>query len=158
MAISTVAVCTLATAAPAFNLHLVPRSTLERLDFRWKATGFRTEYEVWRVMKENGERWSDLGRALALVAQPGESLIRGVIGAVGYYSRLFIYDRYGLVTREVALLPTRQVPVQPGHDRVVSRSSREEMGHRALQPAGAQQGERILQMPHAGYETDHGTR
>ena len=107
LAVGSVAVCTLVTVAPAFNLHLVPRSTLERFDFRQKATGFRTEYEVWRVMKENAERWSQLGRALALVAKPGESLITGVIGAIGYYSNLFIYDRYGLVTREVALLPPR---------------------------------------------------
>ena len=44
----------------------------------------------------------------------------GAIGAVGYYSNLFVFDRYGLVTRSVALQDAPQVLRKPGHDKRVS--------------------------------------
>ena len=49
------------------------------------------------------------------------SHVTGAIGAKGYYSDAFIYDRYGLVTPRVAHRTTaREEPVsKPGHDKEV---------------------------------------
>jgi hypothetical protein len=47
-------------------------------------------------------------------------MILSAVGAQGYYSNLFLYDNYGLVTREVA---RRDAPLKrssPGHDKRVS--------------------------------------
>ena len=88
----------------AFNLQLAPEALRTQLHFRWSSE-YRTEFEQWERMRDQSREWTLLGRALAAHTQPGESLIHGTIGAVGYYSKLFIYDRFGLVNREVALLP-----------------------------------------------------
>ena len=68
-------------------------------------------------MKDRAERWSVLGRALAVHTREGESIVMGTIGAAGYYSRLFIYDRRGLVTPEVNETPVPSGQrATPGHD------------------------------------------
>ena len=56
--------------------------------------------------------------ALALKANftPRDSIVTGVIGRIGYYSELHIYDRFGLVDRRVAMQP-RQLLRSPGHDK-----------------------------------------
>jgi hypothetical protein len=67
----------------------------------------------------------EIGLALAENARPGESIVVGAIGAIGYYSKLHVYDRFGLVSRDVAEWavgggdpgPLRS----PGHDVKVSR-------------------------------------
>jgi len=69
----------------------------------------------------NTEKFELRGRALAIYAEPGESIVSRAIGAMGYYSNLYIYDQYGLVNREIAFLPSEGGPLQksPGHDKEV---------------------------------------
>jgi hypothetical protein len=88
---------------PAFDLHVVPEPLRRALHFRWNTERFTSEYRHWLGMKRRAERWSLLGKALKAHSEPGDSLVSPAIGAVGYYSGLFIYDRQGLVTREVGL-------------------------------------------------------
>lgn len=97
--LAAVALVSLSVAA-AFDVHFVPSAWRERLFFRWSASGQRTEVEQWEFMREQSRRWTSLGRALAAHTSPGESLIHGTIGAVGYHSRLTILDPFGLVNRE----------------------------------------------------------
>jgi hypothetical protein len=104
----------------AFDRHLVPRAVREALFFRWSAEEYLTEHEQWRLMKAQAERWSALGRALALHTEPGEALIHGTIGAVGYHSRLWIHDPFGLVNREAFKPGQGESPRRsPGHHRRV---------------------------------------
>jgi hypothetical protein len=108
----------------AFDRNVVPRAVREALFFRWSAEEPLGEHEQWRLMKSQAERWSALGRALARHTQPGEALIHGTIGAVGYHSRLRIHDPFGLVNRE-AFKPDEGEPVRrsPGHHRRVPLST-----------------------------------
>ncbi|MEM7309705.1 MAG: hypothetical protein AAF682_23720 [Planctomycetota bacterium] len=100
------------------DVHLAPRAAREACAFRWQII-YQTEYEFWRGMDERAQQWSDLGRALGEHADPDASIVRVAIGAVGYYSRLFVYDRAGLVNREVVRDIEIADPLKfPSHDRV----------------------------------------
>jgi hypothetical protein len=124
-------------AAPAWNAHLVPHSVRAKFNFRYS---YRSELNQWNSQRHNAQRWSLLGRALrAWVAtqpasegdaEPMPSLVRGAIGGVGYHSDLFIHDKMGLVSREVARrpldpskrkwrYPSKRKWKSPGHDRTV---------------------------------------
>lgn len=109
---------------PAWDMHVVPQSTRAEFHFRHNTPTFRSEFAQWRFMNTNAQRWARVGRGLAQVAEPGDSYVEGAIGAVGYHSDLFIWDRYGLVTREVADLPDQPHAAKrhsPGHDKGVER-------------------------------------
>ncbi len=121
-AFACVALLLLLSLLPAFNLHAVPEVLRRPFHFRWSNDTFVTEYEQWRLMKVLTERWFLLGKALEMHSAPGDSLVSRAIGAVGYYSGLFVYDQHGLVTREVALRKGPfQAPRSPGHDKFVPR-------------------------------------
>ena len=85
---------------PAYNVHVVPPALREKLRASGKAQ--YNEYERWSRQHGLAEELTVLGRALGKHTKPGESLIAGSIGAVSYYSELFIYDTVGLVNAEVA--------------------------------------------------------
>jgi len=107
---------------PAFGIHFVSEPTRKATHFRW-GTGYTTELMFWNGMKSRAERWITLGKALAMHTNEGESIVMGRIGAAGYYSRLFIYDRRGLVTPEVNQVPIPEGErTTPGHDRQVPAS------------------------------------
>jgi hypothetical protein len=111
---------TLASVPLAFDRYLVPESLRARADFRWSSNRYIDEYDHWRGMKTRAEGWVALGQALRQHTKPGDSLVRGAIGAVGYYSDLFLYDQYGLVNRAVAANPPPPARRStPGHDRYV---------------------------------------
>lgn len=113
--------------APAWNIHLAPRSLLEQLRFRFNTPVFMTEYEVWQDQKDNAAEWTALGHALRryceqVLPRPKKpSVVMGAIGAAGYYSNLHIFDRHGLVTPEVAhrAIAADEPLVSAGHDRRV---------------------------------------
>jgi hypothetical protein len=109
---------------PGWNFHLVPRTILARFRFMYFNPGFKTEYERWAAQNVKPGKAKLVGLALKRISQPGDSLVVGAIGAIGYYSELFIHDRFGLATREVALRPRGEnEPIRaPGHDGKVSRS------------------------------------
>jgi len=105
---------------PAFDVHVVPASIRDRFHFRYNADTPRSEYEQWVSMNENARLWRGKGLALRAIAEPGDSVVLDAIGIVGYYSDLHVFDRLGLVDREVAT--QRQGAAQlrsPGHDRYV---------------------------------------
>ena len=103
----------------AFGVHFVSEPLRKLVHFRW-GNGYTPELMFWNGMKSRAERWIVLGKALGLHTQEGESIVMGRIGAAGYYSRLYVYDRRGLVTPQVNEVP---VPAgertTPGHDRQV---------------------------------------
>jgi hypothetical protein len=108
---------------PAFDVHLVPSDVRFRFRIRHKMV---SEYAFWKLEKERTQRWALTGRELALHAEPGDSLVIGSIGAIGYHSRLFIYDSFGLVNREVARRSVSDAEVRnpwrpPGHHKGVPR-------------------------------------
>ena len=116
-----------ATLAPAFGWHSTPESWRLGQFFRFNAQKngvpiFRTELEQWGDMRDRAQLWIKLGRAVALHSEPQESLVAGAIGALGYESDCFMYDQFGLVTREVALRPSSGARMSPGHDKAVSRA------------------------------------
>lgn len=107
---------------PALDVHLVPEVARDPLQVRDKLSGFRSENEQWAAMVQHGRTWREKGEALAFYAKPGTTMVAAAIGNLGYYSRLHIYDRNGLVNREVAELPWNGTLRSPGHDKVVDRS------------------------------------
>ena len=109
---------------PAWNVHLVPKDVRARFHFRGSTSKeHRSEYEQWVRIKEGSENLIRRGRALKLHTRPGETIVTGAVGAVGYYSDLFVFDQNGLVTREVAERSVSgEVLRQPGHDKHVPES------------------------------------
>ena len=105
------------------DIHVVPQEVRIEHRVRWNTRKFRSEYQQWRFMRINGKAWSNLGRALGQVSKPGDSMTMGAIGAAAYHSDLFIFDRYGLVTREVAERnASAGAHKSPGHDKSVPAS------------------------------------
>ncbi len=120
-----VALCVATSLAPAFDLHAVPASVRDSFHFRRNRPGAMSEYKHWESMKENAERLTRLGRALGLVGRGEESIVLKAIGAVGYHSRLVIFDQHGLIHRD-GTDPVRRRPSggplrSPGHDNYVER-------------------------------------
>lgn len=107
---------------PGFDVHLVPERTREALSIREKLGFFRTENQQWEAMNQHVVAWKEKGEALKRYAEPGDRYVAAAIGATGYFSDLYIYDRNGLVNREVAELPWSGELRSPGHDKVVDRS------------------------------------
>jgi arabinofuranosyltransferase len=121
-ALAATLLCIVTVLPPAFSGALTPTSWRSAFSVRRNHPGAaeRGEYEQWWRMRYQMNEWRDLGRGLALVSEPDDSLTSAAVGAVGYYSRLFLYDRCGLVTREVTQLPGPAVLGSPGHDKMVS--------------------------------------
>lgn len=101
------------------DLTRVPQPWLQALHFRWNKDEASSEYEQWKLQAGQAERWSWLARGLARYTRPGESIIRGPVGAVGYFTDLEVLDLNGLVTLEVALREVEPQRVSPGHDKHV---------------------------------------
>lgn len=97
----------------------VPQSALEALHFRWNDPRWRSEKQQWSAMRQRSAEWLELGQALQRFTRPGETLVIGNIGAVGYASELFLYDQFGLVDREVARTSPGPRRVSAGHDKGV---------------------------------------
>ncbi len=106
---------------PGFDVHLVPESARATLHFRLSDRSFLSEWAKWDNMVGNTEGFLRRGRALALHADPGDAVVSGAVGAMGYASDLWVYDQYGLVTKEVAYrpLPHGELKESPGHDKKV---------------------------------------
>ena len=100
----------------AFDITPFPDSLRKRLDFRLDRPDWQSEVARWADMRANTERWVVLGRALGMHTKLGESMIIGGMGAQAYYSELFVYDNYGLVTPEVVEQGRIIENASPGHD------------------------------------------
>ena len=99
---------------PAWNVHLVPEYVRKTFHFRHYFV-FRTEYAFWNDAIENLTNWKEIALTFKRHFEPDDSLVSGAIGALGYYSDLHIYDRYGLVDRRVAMRERKRLR-SPGHD------------------------------------------
>ena len=76
---------------------------------------------MWRVEPNFFTDRKEEALALKAYFTPGDSIVLGKIGLLGYYSDLHIYDRSGLVDRRVAMRPRTRNPLRmPGHDSKVS--------------------------------------
>jgi hypothetical protein len=123
LSLAGVAVVIVVGLLPGWNIHLMPQSVRAQYHFRYFNPPFTSEYDRWRRQRDSPLAGKRLGSALKRISKPGDSLVIGEIGAVGYESGLFIYDRFGLVTRAVTLNPRNpNEPLRaPGHDGKVSR-------------------------------------
>jgi arabinofuranosyltransferase len=101
------------------NVLRWPTDLLQTFHFRWNSKYARSEYEQWGIQKYQADTWAVVGRALARHTQPGESMIRGPVGAVGYYTDLYLYDMNGLVLPEIAKRDEPLARRSPGHDKHV---------------------------------------
>jgi len=117
-AAAVVAVLCATQLAPGWDLHVAPESVRAALHFRYSSPEYQSEYAQWRAQRDNAKTWAVQGRALRRWLPPDARVLVGPIGAIGYYSRLFLFDRYGLVMPDVA---RRVAPAEklrsPGHDR-----------------------------------------
>ncbi len=105
--------------AGCLDLLPVSEDLRQRFHFRWNGPQARSEIAQWEFMDAQAKLWSDLGRALSIHTEPGESLIRGNIGATGFHSELVLLDQNGLVIPEVAGSSQPLKKASPGHDRRV---------------------------------------
>lgn len=110
----------LATAPLAgLGVELAPERVRTALHFRWNDTRTPREIEMWRGASERAQEWRLLGRALAATTRPGESIVLGNIGAIGYECELFVHDLFGLVSPDVARRDTTLERRSAGHDKGV---------------------------------------
>ncbi len=103
----------------AFDRAVVPDSLRQTLHFRGNDPRAVSEVEFWRGMRARAKEWAQLGRALKLVASPGDSIVLSNAGAAGYHSGLVVRDPFGLVDREAARAATARPRASPGHDYAV---------------------------------------
>lgn len=112
--------CIVLSVLPAYDKHVVPQPWRERAHFRG-AQEFRSEYAMWKKGVEDIDDWIERGRAVGVYTKPGESMVLGNIGAIGYYApELAIYDTLGLTNREPFLPVDPSADEMPGHDRKIA--------------------------------------
>jgi len=106
---------------PGFDVHLIPNFAREPLHFRHSDREFMTEWARWENMLMNTRQFAVRGRALRAALDRDTTVVSRAIGALGYHSELYIYDQYGLVSREVALreISPDALDQSPGHDKMV---------------------------------------
>lgn len=114
--------CSGMSLLPVYDVHLTQQKLRKKLTVRDKLGVFRTENRQWEAMVAHSTAWRQKGIALGNYAKPGDTYVAAAIGNIGYFSGVFIYDRNGLVNREVAMLPFDGELRSPGHDKVVDRS------------------------------------
>lgn len=107
------------------GIHLVPLSVRSTFHFRWNT--FVSDLHLWQGMRSRAWKWGEQGRFFGEKFGEGATIVRGGIGAFGYYSDLFIYDTYGLVSDHHKLGIVKQSVAHkgnaPGHDQHTSNWS-----------------------------------
>jgi hypothetical protein len=120
---------------PGWNLHVVPVGVRTALHVRQNRdeSFFRSEFEQWQRQVDSARQWTLRGRALKVVSEPGDSMVMSAIGAAGFYSDLFVFDRHGFVNTEVSTREREAVAADelksPGHDDPVEDSFFLELGY-----------------------------
>jgi arabinofuranosyltransferase len=111
------AVLLLGSAPALFGAPPWPRAVMVATKFRWRMP-YQSEVAFLRGDAARAEHWAQLGRALALHTERGQSIVAEAVGAVGYYTELTLFDRYGLVDRDVArsIEANPSEMRHPGHD------------------------------------------
>jgi hypothetical protein len=105
---------------PAWDVHVVPADWRAALHFRWNSPDYRSERQQWADQRRRAGDFVAKGAVLRAISRPGDSTVEEAIGAVSYHSGLVVFDRLGLVSREVAALPIpAELTRSPGHDKWV---------------------------------------
>lgn len=117
-----VAACVATSLLATFDVPFASEPVRERFHFRLSADHYWSEVRMWERMRDNCDSWTRMGKAMAKMSEPGESMVLGPIGAMGYYSGMYLYDELGLVSREVTEAEREPILGSPGHDRKVSYS------------------------------------
>ncbi len=110
-----VGLCISLNVAGCFDLNLIPESVRQRFHFRLNSP-WQSELAMRASMQARTDEWTLQGRGLKLFTRPNESIILAAIGAMGYYSRLEVFDRFGLVSPEVIEQAKPKQSASPGHD------------------------------------------
>jgi arabinofuranosyltransferase len=108
---------------PAWNIQPTPRSFLQSLKFRYSTHGYLSDYGFLDRRRRVIATWKKIGLTLKRRSHAGDSLVFGAVGAIGYYSDLHVYDRFGLVSPKVVAQARREARAglrSPGHDVKVS--------------------------------------
>jgi hypothetical protein len=128
VAVSIAAGALVLALLPAIPLHPVPRELRRAFDFRGERSRAQPldEFEYWSFQRDNTRQLAVKGRALRRWLAPEARVVLSGIGAVGYYSRLLLFDQHGLVSREAARADYREfwalrgrTKTAPGHDQLV---------------------------------------
>jgi ribosomal protein L39E len=82
----------------------------------------RNEMKRWERMHNNPIRWKADAEGLMQVVQPTDRLVTGAIGALGYFTNLYIYDQHGLIDGAVSQRREREQLRWPGHDKYVRKT------------------------------------
>ncbi len=111
----------LLSVMPSFDTHVVPNVIRRQLHFRLSDKEYLSELNRWANQKDNTDGFRKRGLALSQVANEGDAIVAAAVGAIGYYSDLYVYDQHGLVTKEVAYRELSAGPLEqsPGHDKHV---------------------------------------
>lgn len=115
-ALAIAAACITTSLNAGAGDYLVPKSVRSEFHFRWNTDKYIDPHEHYQVNVGNTSYWTSLGRVLKRATRPGDSLVIGTIGAIGYYSDLHIYDTFGLVNRMGRELDIPRKRRSPGHD------------------------------------------
>lgn len=110
------AVLTLLNIPPWCGQYLSSPAIREAFHFRWNKEGYISEMDHWKFMKSNTSRWQLQAKAIAMFTQPGESLIVGPIGNLGYFTQLHLYDCFGLASKLDRNVMKGRHLRSPGHD------------------------------------------
>ena len=106
---------------PAADLHVVPEPVRAVFHMRLSDDYYLSEVKKWRNMAENAQGFELRGRALAVAGHPSDAVVSGAVGAISYHSDLWVWDTYGLVSKEVAYRPFHgPLRESPGHDKKVA--------------------------------------
>ena len=81
----------------------------------------RNELKRWERMENNPTRWKADASALMQVVRPTDRLVTGAIGALGYFTNLYIFDQHGLIDGGVSQRRDRAQLRWPGHDKFVKK-------------------------------------
>ena len=103
----------------SFDRMPIPQRWRQALHFRWNDESAISEAAMWRGMRARSREWVQVGRALARIERPGESIVLANIGAIGFHTRLFVHDVCGLVSPEVARSSRPPMRASASHDKRV---------------------------------------
>jgi arabinofuranosyltransferase len=114
----------------------------------------RNELKRWERMENNPVRWKADAAALMQVVRPTDRLVSGAIGALGYFTNLYIFDQHGLIDGDVTKRRDRSQLRWPGHDKFVKKGFFLNKNPEILEYQVLSGKDAALKVAVAGYEFD----
>jgi len=111
--------CITLSLLPVFDLYVFPQAAFDRCHFRWNRNVATRQSEIqrWKNMVQNTQSWAMTGKILKLIGKDGDSIVHGSMGAIAYYSELYMYDTFGLTNLHWRKVDPPFERKSPGHDR-----------------------------------------